>query len=67
MISYETWVNYQAENHKFVEIFDTSNCYGIEGPKKTTFSESLHNTNSMIKSNEQVYYYEIKRQNILKQ
>ena len=48
MVSYESWENYLNENHPFVEIFDTSNCYGIEGPEKTSFSESVHTR--MIKS-----------------
>merc|ERR1711868_149796 len=38
MISYESWEDYLNERLPFVEIFDTSNCYGIEGPNKTTFS-----------------------------
>ena len=49
MISYESWEDYKAGIPPFVEIFDTSNCHGTEGPSKTTFSESLHNR--MIKSN----------------
>merc|ERR1712227_177288 len=38
MISYESWEEYLNERLPFVEIFDTSSCYGIEGPNKTTFS-----------------------------
>jgi len=38
MISYENWQNYKAQNLNYVEIFDTSNCYGSEGPEKTSFS-----------------------------
>ena len=66
MISYENWEDYKAHNYKYVEIFDTSNCYGdAAGPNKTSFSESL--TNRMIKKVIKKYvYYEIKGQNILK-
>jgi len=38
MISYESWENNINPLPPFVEIFDTSNCYGIEGPEKTSFS-----------------------------
>ena len=64
MISYESWKRYLEETHPFVEIFDTSNCHGTEGPSKTTFSESLHNR--MIKSNLKECFLR-KRHNILKQ